>query len=145
LLLGSLDTELRQSLPDDYAGLSIASDGVAEVHVVRSTERLTDTLRVFAGRGAGLQVKFRVAAGRRNSLQDLERAMREVTARRGDLVAMGLHVSQIGIDVVANRVRVGVAGLGAHVASDFDADLIEFVDAGGWESVVDGPYGQSTQ
>ncbi|HEX6989483.1 MAG TPA: hypothetical protein VF282_08440 [Bacillota bacterium] len=127
----------RTQLAESFAGLYLegtAADAVGTLVLAFTTlptDRQKQALLDLAG---DVSVDFRTAD---YSLAALERVQREITEAMPDLERQGIDVAAVGVDVMANRVQVMVAGdaeqAAAILGQRFDGDMIQVVEG---EAVV---------
>jgi hypothetical protein len=119
VLVGSLVEELRDKCPSAFAGVAYAADGALEVFSTGDAE-LDAIVSRFAARASDIHP--RVLAGRSNSLQDLE-AVRDAIFQRMQAPEPHVRVLELGVDVRANCVRVGIAPFTPEAAANFEREF----------------------
>jgi hypothetical protein len=131
-----LDTRLRNSAPDYYGGLAIGRDGAVEVFTTSANPTVTDIITevTVATRG---QIAIRATTGVTNSLIGLERLRDQITRDR-TIREGGIELTQVGPDVMANKVAIGVNGLTPEIVavlkSRFGAAKVTVFENAGWRT-----------
>ena len=135
VLARTLDMRLRTQHPAQFAGLAIAPDGTFEIFAVgrdAAFARLVDDLRL----GIAPNVPVRIVPDRRHSLKELEVTRDQVNARRLELEGLGISVVRLGIDLRANKVRIGLPDPSAEATAvlirEFGAGRVVVVRDGGF-------------
>lgn len=135
VLARTLDMRLRSQHPAQFAGLAIAQDGTLEVFAVgrdAAFARLVDELRL----GIAPDMPVRIVPDRRHSLKELEVTRDQVIARRLELEGLGISVARLGIDLRANKVRIGLPDPSAEATAvlirEFGAGRIVVVRGSGF-------------
>lgn len=141
VLASSLQQALRAGVPDSFAGVVITDDGNIEVYatggivaileVIRGTE---DNVR-DSQPGVSLP-QVRVVEGCQNTIASLEAVHEEITARSDELVARGIELREWGVDVWANKTRIGVEALTPDekqfLEREFGLGRVEAYERGKW-------------
>jgi len=96
----------RASKDPAFAGLYVGRDGVLNIGFVADAEERLEALV----EGANVPERIRPFTAER-SLAELEGAKAEVVESIEKLVANGLEISEVAIDVIDNTIRIGVAEL----------------------------------
>jgi hypothetical protein len=131
-----LQTRLRAEFPDAFAGIVRVGDAF-EVYSTGDPGLATAVERLQAE--VSREISVRVVTGMTNSLATLERLQENVLARVDELRARGIVLSEFGVDVRSNRLRIGVIDPTPEKASVlrtmFGADQVDVVKGGLWVGV----------
>lgn len=138
MLIRTLVARLRADVPELYAGLVIGPDGAIQVFAVGDDQRLLALVNATRLTNAA-QVDVHVVPKRRHSLATLERVHEKIRSRYDAIAALGIRITQSGVDVRANKVRISVLELTpeavTRLSSEFGADRVEVVQGGLWRPV----------
>ncbi len=131
VLIGELTDHLREECPAAFAGVAWAADGVLEVFST-GDERLAALVAAFAPKARPL-FRMRVVPGATNGLKDLEQLHEQVKAERADIERHGVTVLSWGVDILGNRLRIGVRGISpekvAYLGARYGRTRIRVVEA----------------
>jgi len=138
VLANSLDTNLRASAPDAYAGI-IHNGDILQVLVTSETSPVTAAITKSKAALAN-PPSVKVVAGSKNSLVALQKMRDDVKTRIPEWKSKGIELTHFGVDIRRNRVNIGVKNLTPGVKTQIEQELgVEQVvveDTGEW-------YGQS--
>ena len=119
-----------------FAGTTRASDGGINLHVTAADASLRGVVRQLS-EAVGGQVTVHIVDGMKSSLATLNTVQGEILARRQQLMDRGIQIVEFGVDVAANRVRVGVKGhtqgSAAYLSAEFGADRIYVFEGGEYQ------------
>ena len=122
-----LDARLRAEVPGSFAGMARKTDAL-EVYATVSDPALMAIVESVRGT-SGYQGLVLVVPGMKNSLRALETVFARVRARAPDLQKEGVVLVQFGVDILSNRVGLGVEGLKPEIAEslkrEFGAEQIK--------------------
>jgi hypothetical protein len=119
VVIGQLTDHLRAECPAAFAGVAWARDGLLEIYST-GDDRLAALVAEFAPRAAP-HFRMRVVAGATNGLEDLEVLHERVRMERADIERDGVAVLSSGVDILANRLRIGVR--------EMDPDKVSYLEA----------------
>ena len=122
-LLRALDASLRAEQRDRYAGMALGADGAVEVFAVGPAQSTLVSLVERIHSVTAPEVTVRVIADRQHGLASLEELQRRVTASAQRLRADGIELVEWGIDIRANRLRLGVEDLSSDVIARLEAEF----------------------
>jgi hypothetical protein len=106
-LIKQITDRLRAEYPSAFAGVGFAPDGVLNVYST-GDEHLAELVAQLAPAAAPL-VQLRLIAGMQNGFDELEQLQQQVIAGWLGVERHGVVVRSCGVDIVANRLRLGVA------------------------------------
>ena len=110
LLTRGLDSRLRAEAPSSFAGMARKADGVFEVYATVADSAFIAVVEAVRA-SSGYQGPVRVVPGMRNSVASLDAVFARVKARANGLQEEGVMLVQFGVNILANRVGLGVEGL----------------------------------
>ena len=116
LLTRGLDARLRAEAPSSFAGMARKPDGVFEVYATVADPAFLAVVEAVRTE-SGYQGALRVVPGMKNSLLSLEAVFARVRARAEEFHRDGIVLVQFGVDILANRVGLGVEGLTPEIAA----------------------------
>jgi hypothetical protein len=119
VVIGQLTDHLRAECPAAFAGVAWARDGLLEIYST-GDERLAALVAEFAPKAAP-HFRMRLVPGATNGLEELEALHKRVRMERADIERHGVEVLSSGVDIVANRLRIGVR--------DIDPDKVSYLEA----------------
>jgi hypothetical protein len=114
-LTRALDARLRAEAPSSFAGMARKTDGSFEVYTTVSDPTLIAVVEGVRAE-SGYQGVVRVVPGMKNSLLSLEAVFARVKGRSQELHDEGVGLVQFGVNILANRVGLGVEGLTPDIA-----------------------------
>lgn len=130
-----LDARLRAEVPNSFAGMARKADAF-EVYATVSDPVLMAVVESVRGT-SGYQGLVRVVPGMKNSLSSLEAVFARVRARAPELQKEGVVLVQFGVNILANRVGLGVDGLTPEIAEslgrEFGAEQIKVNEGGRYQ------------
>jgi hypothetical protein len=131
----ALEHAFRTEAPAIFSGLALASDGTIEIFVTEETSAVKAAIKASQAK----PVSIRVLSGRTNTLATLERIRDEIRREGPALTMRGLKLTQLGVDIHANKVLIGVESL-----DDATRDFLNGMYGGDRVQVVEGSRWRTT-
>jgi hypothetical protein len=135
LVAAGLDTRLRVETPNSFAGLVFGPDGGIDLYVTVADPVLDRVVHEVRA-SIGTAVPVRIMAGMNNSLLVLEAVFDHIRGQHAALAARGVQITELGVGILANRVRVGVKGLTSEtralLVARFGAGQVEVYEGQPW-------------
>lgn len=137
----ALEQAFRTQASSIFSGVAVAPDGTVEIFVTEESPAVKAAIQASRVK----PISIRVLSGRRNSLATLERVRDDIRGEGPALRKRGLKLTQLGVDVYANKVLIGVEFLDDAtkeiLEGKYGADKVEISEGGGWRTtpLIEGP------
>jgi hypothetical protein len=130
VLSRTLEARLRAEAQSLYAGLALGPDGILEVFAVGNDLRFAGLVGQIR-QAVAPQLSVRIRGEQANNLKTLEQVRDQITASRDAIGRTGINIVEWGVDIRANKVRVGILELSAdavtRLQNHLGADRIDVV------------------